>query len=83
MGLFSKIKKAWFDTIVWETIDDEFYDELEESLILADLGVEPASRAVKTLRERVDAKWLHRTDEIRDELRMILAEMLQVGVRLT
>ena len=28
MGIFAKIKKAWFDTIVWETIDDEFYDEL-------------------------------------------------------
>ena len=25
MGIFAKIKKAWFDTIVWETIDDEFY----------------------------------------------------------
>ena len=33
MGIFAKIKKAWFDTIVWETIDDEFYDELEDSLI--------------------------------------------------
>ena len=31
MGIFAKIKKAWFDTIVWETIDDEFYDELEDS----------------------------------------------------
>ena len=29
MGIFSRIKKAWFDTIVWETIDEEFYDELE------------------------------------------------------
>ena len=35
MGIFAKIKKAWFDTIVWETIDDEFYDELEDSLIMA------------------------------------------------
>ena len=26
MGIFAKIKKAWFDTIVWETIDDDFYD---------------------------------------------------------
>jgi fused signal recognition particle receptor len=53
MGLFSKIKKAWFDTIVWETIDDEFYDELEESLILADLGATVAADAVKKLREVV------------------------------
>ncbi len=23
MGIFARIKKAWFDTIVWETIDDD------------------------------------------------------------
>ena len=51
MGIFAKIKKAWFDTIVWETIDDEFYDELEDSLILADLGATVAHDAVKKLRE--------------------------------
>ena len=49
MGIFAKIKKAWFDTIVWETIDDEFYDELEDSLIMADLGATVAHDAVKKL----------------------------------
>ena len=34
-------------------IDDDFYDDLEESLILADLGVDTAVRAVEELRERV------------------------------
>lgn len=48
MGIFAKIKKAWFDTIVWETIDDEFYDELEDSLIMADLGATVAHDAVKS-----------------------------------
>ena len=53
MGIFAKIKKAWFDTIVWETIDDEFYDELEDSLIMADLGATVAHDAVKKLRDVV------------------------------
>ena len=53
MGIFAKIKKAWFDTIVWETIDDEFYDELEDSLIMADLGATVAHDAVKAARCRV------------------------------
>ena len=38
MGIFARIKKAWYDSIIWETIDEDFYDELEESLIMADLG---------------------------------------------
>ena len=45
MGIFARIKKAWYDSIIWETIDEDFYDELEESLILADLGVETATKA--------------------------------------
>ena len=52
MGLFARIKKAWFDTIVWEMIDDEFYDNLEESLIMADLGAAAAADAVPRFRSR-------------------------------
>ena len=36
MGIFARIKKAWYDSIIWETIDEDFYDELEESLIMAE-----------------------------------------------
>ena len=68
MGIFAKIKKAWFDTIVWETIDDEFYDELEDSLIMADLGATVAHDAVKKL-----------GDDVKQALRDILIEKLNVG----
>ena len=65
MGFFSKIKegltktrKAMEDTLSnvfsgFSSLDDDFYDELEECLILADLGVETAGRAVERLRRRV------------------------------
>ena len=43
MGIFARIKKAWYDSIIWETIDEDFYDELEESLIMADLGAAVAA----------------------------------------
>ena len=49
MGIFARIKKAWYDSIIWETIDEDFYDELEESLIMADLGAAVAADAVKEL----------------------------------
>lgn len=79
MGIFAKIKKAWFDTIVWETIDDDFYDELEESLILADLGAAVAHDAVKKLRDVVYQKSIQRGDDVKQALREILIEKLNVG----
>lgn len=79
MGIFAKIKKAWFDTIVWETIDDEFYDELEDSLILADIGATVAHDAVKKLRDVVYQKSIQRGDDVKQALREILIEKLNVG----
>ena len=79
MGIFAKIKKAWFDTIVWETIDDEFYDELEDSLIMADLGATVAHDAVKKLRDVVYQKSIQRGDDVKQALREILIDKLNVG----
>lgn len=79
MDIFAKIKKAWFDTIVWETIDDEFYDELEDSLIMADLGATVAHDAVKKLRDVVYQKSIQRGDDVKQALRDILIEKLNVG----
>lgn len=79
MGIFAKIKKAWFDTIVWETIDDEFYDELEDSLIMADLGATVAHDAVKKLRDVVYQKSIQRGGDVKQALREILIEKLNVG----
>ena len=79
MGLFSKIKKAWFDSIVWEMIDDEFYDQLEESLILADLGAAAAADAVKRLRAVVYDKSIQNGEGVKQALRDILEENLNAG----
>ena len=79
MGIFAKIKKAWFDTIVWETIDDDFYDELEESLILADLGVETAGKATGALRKAVREQHITKAEDAKAALREILAGMVSVG----
>ena len=79
MGLFSKIKKAWFDTIVWEMIDDEFYDTLEENLIMADLGAAAAADAVKQLREVVYDRSIQNGEQVKQALREILEQKLNVG----
>ena len=60
-------------------IDDDFYEELEEALILADIGASTAADTVVQLRKRVSQKLLTRADEVKDALRDILAEKLDVG----
>ena len=42
MGLFKKFRDAWFAPMSFDSLDDDFYDRLEESLILADVGMDVA-----------------------------------------
>ena len=79
MGLFSRIKKAWFDSLIWETIDEDFYEELEDSLIMADLGAAVAADAVKKLRDVVYDQKIQNGEAVKQALRDILMEKLQVG----
>lgn len=78
MGLFDKIKKAWHDTMVWEMMDDAFFDELEESLILADVGMDVAISTVKELRNVVYNERLEGEEQGKAALRKILAKKLEM-----
>jgi len=60
-------------------LDDDFYDELEESLILADLGVDTATKAVERLRKTVRERHLKTTEDAKAALKEILVDMLNVG----
>ena len=91
MGFFDKIKvglsktrDALSDTLGnvfsgFSEIDDDFYDELEESLILADLGVDTAVKATDRLRKTIKEQHLKTTEEARQALKEILVDMLNVG----
>ena len=79
MGFFKKFKEAWLASMTFDKMDDEFYEELEEALILADIGASTAADTVVQLRKRVSQKLLTRADEVKDALRDILAEKLDVG----
>ena len=79
MGLFAKFKKAWFAPISWETLDEDFYDQLEESMILGDLGMELAESSVKELQDRAYKDMLLTGDQVKGALRDILQRNLEVG----
>ena len=91
MGFFDKIKagltktrEALSDTLGsvfsgFSEIDDDFYDELEESLILADLGVDTAVKTTDRLRKVIREQHLKTTEEAKNALKEILVDMLNVG----
>ena len=91
MGFFDKIKAGltktrdalsdtWNDLFSGDTeIDDDFYDNLEESLILADLGMETATKATDRLRRVIREQHITRADQAKDALKDILADMVSVG----
>jgi len=78
MTLFKDKKKGFLSGLfsAFSGVDEDFLDELEEKLILADAGIEVAERAVEELRERKGLKG----EEVRDALVEILTrEMEQAG----
>ena len=91
MGFFDKIKAGLTKTrdalsntlgsifTGFSELDDDFFDELEESLILADLGVETATKATERLRKTIREQHLKTTDEAKTALKDILVDMLNVG----
>ena len=91
MGFFDKIKAglaktrdaigATLENVFsgFSEIDDDFYDELEESLILADLGVDTATTAVERLRKVIRQEHYKTTQEAKQALKDIPVDMLCVG----
>ncbi len=91
MGFFDKIKagltktrEALSNTLGsvfsgFSEIDEDFYEELEECLILADLGMDTALKATAALKKKVREEKLKTTQEAKTALKAILVQMLSVG----
>ena len=91
MSFFDKIKQGLSKTTKTATArlsgmfasftgaNEEFYEELEETLILADVGADVALEAVARLREVTKLNGYRTGEEIRDALAQILAERIDVG----
>ena len=91
MGFFDKIKAGLVKTREAlsstlgevfsnaDAIDEDFYEELEETLILADLGMDTVNALMKELRYRVVNRGLTTTEHVKFNLKLILNDMLNVG----
>ena len=78
MGLFDKIKKLNIFSGLF-SVDEDFFEELEENLILSDMGMDTTMEAVEELRSRVKERKIKDPEEVKACLREILVEMLDVG----
>ncbi|MGE4483993.1 MAG: signal recognition particle-docking protein FtsY [Oscillospiraceae bacterium] len=91
MGFFDKIlqglsktKKSMTNQLTgiiasFTGANETFYEELEETLILADLGVKTATDAVDQLREITKREGYRTGEEISEALAKILTEIIDVG----
>ena len=80
MGFFDKLKKITTNLFTTYTEADEaFFEELEETLILSDFGMEIAVETVEKLREKVRKEKLSSQEEVRAALREIIVDTLNVG----
>ena len=89
MGFFDKIKAGLtrtkenighsLDSLFAGELDDNFYDELEETLILGDMGMDTTIKAVAELRRRVKEEKIKDAEGARECLRRVLTDMLNVG----
>ncbi len=87
MGIFAKIKaalKKTKDAIAYRlnklftggVLNDEFYDELETTLLSADIGSETTENILGELKKAIDKKHLTRPEQVRTELKRIMTEIL-------
>ncbi len=88
MGIFSKIKnglKKTRDSMMrqvegmlssFQKIDEELFEELEEILIMSDVGVATSGKICELLRERVKAERITDPAQIKDEIKKIVADMV-------
>ena len=95
MGFFDKLKsglKKTKDALLkpvdllfasGDKVDDDFFEELTDLLIMADVGVDTSEYIADTLRERLKEKKIKETEPAREEFRAILRELVGEGAPLT
>jgi fused signal recognition particle receptor len=95
MGFFDKLKsglKKTKDALLkpvdmlfasGDKVDDDFFEELTDLLIMADVGVETSEYIAETLRARLKEKKIKETEPAREEFRAILRELVGDGEDLT
>lgn len=91
MGFFEKLKnglKKTKDALMkpvntlfssYDKVDDDFYEELFDILVMSDVGVETSDEIINSLKERLKEKKIKETEAAREELLAIMTELVDDG----
>ena len=90
MGFFDKIKEKLIKTrdnignkinevfSGFKKVDEELLENLEEVLIMADLGMDTVSSIISTLRENIKKKGIEDPEKVKEELKAIIVDMIDI-----
>ena len=91
MGFFDKLKqglnktKESFNEKInnvfsnFRKVDEEFLEELEEILIMADIGVDTSVKIINNLRERIKKEKIEDEEEVKNALREEMKKILDIS----
>lgn len=89
MGFFEKLKQGLAKTrsgfsekisgvlSAFTRVDEDLLEELEEALILCDMGVETSLAAIEELRQRVKEEHIKQPEQVREALREIIEDLVR------
>lgn len=79
---FAKFREKITNVIVGNpNLDEDFLDELEESLIISDVGIDTTEKIMEQLRERVNARYITKPEEVQKALESVIADLVDKGER--
>mgnify|MGYP002771802922 FL=1 len=79
---FAKLREKITNVIVGNpNLDEDFLDELEESLIISDIGIDTTEKIMEQLRERVNARYITKPEEVQKALESVIANLVDKGKR--
>ena len=88
MGLFDK--KSTFRKFVESitnviadnpTLDENFMEELEESLVISDIGIETSDKIMTALKEIINKRYITKPERIKEELAVVIEQLMDKGER--
>ena len=90
MGFFDKLKQGLTKTKEsindkinnvfsnFRKVDEELLEELEEALVMSDIGIETSVKIIDNLRERVKKEKIEDSEQVKEALREEIEKILNI-----
>ena len=91
MGFFDKLKQGLNKTKEsinekindvfsnFRKVDEDFLEELEEALIMSDIGIETSTKIISNLRERIKKEKIEDEEQVKEALREEIEKILEIS----